>query len=131
MTGSKCLLDTSVIIHSFKNNKQVRDRLETFDELYVNDIAIGELYHGAYSSLDPQKHINQVQLFLSSCFVIGVDTYTATIYGRLKTDLKRRGKPIPENDIWIAASSLAYNLPLFTTDKHFELLELELIPFSQ
>jgi len=127
MTGNNCLLYTSVIIHFFKNSEQITQRLNSFAEVYVNSTVIGELYFGAYASLNPQKHIDQVTAFLASCVVIEVGINTAEIYGQLKSNLKRNGTPIPENDIWIAASSVEHNMPLFTTDKHFELLNLDLI----
>ena len=130
MTGNECLLDTSVVIHSFKNKQPILNQLKEFDQTYVSNTVVGELYYGAYASLDPAKHIRQIELFLSSSIVIPIDTNTAAIYGRLKADLKRKGTPIPENDIWIAASSIANNLPLFITDKHFGLLQLDLIPIA-
>jgi tRNA(fMet)-specific endonuclease VapC len=127
MTGDKCLLDTSVIIHFFKNSAKITQILIRFDEVYVSSTIAGELYYGAYASLNPQKHIAQIQSFLSSCILIQLDVGTSVIYGQLKSDLKRKGTPIPENDIWIAASSIEHNIPLFTTDKHFELMKLDLI----
>jgi len=95
--------------------------------VYVNSIVVGELYYGAYASLNPQKHIDQIQSFLNNCISIQIDVNTSVIYGQLKSSLKRKGTPIPENDIWIAASSVEHNIPLFTTDKHFELMKLDLI----
>lgn len=119
MTGNKCLLDTSVVIHSFKNNNTVVERLDAIAEIYVPVTVIGELYYGAYRSADSQKHISRSQSFLFNCKILLPDAATAEVYGRIKADLMSKGKPIPENDIWIAAMALQYELPLFTTDKHF------------
>jgi tRNA(fMet)-specific endonuclease VapC len=127
MIGNKCLLDTSVVIHFFKNDLNIVRLLNSFTEICVNSTVSGELYYGAFASSNPQKHINQVQSFLSNCNFIQVGIETSEIYGRLKSDLKRKGTPIPENDIWIAASSVEHDIPLFTTDKHFELMKLDLI----
>lgn len=126
MTGNKCLLDTSIVIHLFKNTDQLI-RLNSFDEVYVNSVVIGELYYGAYASANPQKHINQIQLFLDNCLIVYVSTDTALIYARLKAELRKNGTPIPENDIWIAASAIEHALSLFTIDNHFTSLKLNLI----
>ena len=48
-----------------------------------------------------------------------IDNETALIYGKIKADLRRKGTPIPENDIWIAASAIQHRLKLSTRDKHF------------
>jgi tRNA(fMet)-specific endonuclease VapC len=127
MTGSRGFLDTSVIVHFFRNNEKVIQIIKNLDEIYISSIAAGELYYGAYASSNPKKHIDQIQSFLSDCNIIQLDITTSVIYGQLKSDLKRKGTPIPENDIWIAAASVEFNIPLFTTDKHFELMKLDLI----
>ena len=119
MTGSKCLLDTSVIIHSFKKNTAIAARLDKVEEIYVPIEVEGELFYGAYNSANPEKHITQIKAFLFNCKVLLPDSSTADIYGKIKATLIRKGKPIPENDIWIAAIALQYSLPLFTTDNHF------------
>ena len=45
---------------------------------------------------------------------------TAELYGQIKTSLRKQGTPIPENDIWIAASGLQHSLTLVTRDVHFD-----------
>jgi tRNA(fMet)-specific endonuclease VapC len=123
MTGSKCLLDTSIIIHAFKNNGEIAAQLDLISEIYVPVIVVGELHYGAYKSANPQKHISQVQAFLQNCKILGSDSGTAEMYGDIKAILMKKGKPIPENDIWIAAVARQYNIPLFTADNHFSEIE--------
>ena len=119
MSGSKCLLDTSVIIHAFKKHNAVSDRLDGIAEVFVPITVIGELYYGAYKSADEAKHIRQVESFLSNCKILQPDNATADFYGSIKAALNKKGKPIPDNDIWIAAIALQHGLALFTTDHHF------------
>jgi tRNA(fMet)-specific endonuclease VapC len=52
--------------------------------------------------------------------VVHPDDATAEIYANLAAELERKGTPIPENDIWIAAVSLELDMPLATRDAHFE-----------
>lgn len=51
--------------------------------------------------------------------IVGCDEVTARHYGEIKNQLKENGRPIPENDIWIAAIAQQYDLTLVTRDKHF------------
>jgi tRNA(fMet)-specific endonuclease VapC len=48
-----------------------------------------------------------------------IDENTAKFYGSIKAALRKKGKPIPENDIWIAAIAQQYDLILITRDNHF------------
>ena len=50
----------------------------------------------------------------------GIAAGTARQYGIIKNQLRTRGKPIPENDIWIAAMAKQYQLTLVTRDNHFQ-----------
>jgi tRNA(fMet)-specific endonuclease VapC len=120
MTGNKCLLDTCVIIHAFKNNKDITAQLHTFSEIFIPSIVAGELYYGAYCSANVKKHLDQTNQFLQNYTILVPDAITGDFYGSIKSTLKSKGKPIPENDIWIAAIAIQFNLPLFTVDKHFK-----------
>lgn len=51
--------------------------------------------------------------------VLNCDSNTALEYAIIKNQLRKRGCPIPENDIWIAALAKQYNITLITRDKHF------------
>lgn len=45
-------------------------------------------------------------------------------YGEIKAQLRRKGNPIPENDIWIAATAMEHDPTVLTGDKHFEIIEV-------
>lgn len=49
-----------------------------------------------------------------------IDERVAVRYATVRAELKRIGRPLPENDIWIAAVCLEERLPLLTADHHFE-----------
>ncbi len=55
--------------------------------------------------------------------MLHTDDVIAENYAIIKTSLLRKGKPIPENDIWIAATAMRYQLSLYTNDKHFTEVE--------
>jgi predicted nucleic acid-binding protein len=49
-----------------------------------------------------------------------VDEGTAEHYAEIRVELKRSGRPIPVNDLWIAALARQHALPLLSRDQHFE-----------
>ncbi len=84
MTGNKCLLDTSVIIHAFKNNSDIITRLYSFSEIFLSSIVAGELYYGAYKSANVKRHLDQIQEFLQNYIVLAPDVITADYWVKLK-----------------------------------------------
>lgn len=119
MTGSNFILDTSAVIELFRGNPVVSNRLETEMVLKISSIVLGELYFGIYRSSNPTKHENQLKRFIKNCEVLPIDLDTSKIYAEIKAKLLQKGKPIPENDIWIAAIAMQFNFSLVTFDKHF------------
>jgi tRNA(fMet)-specific endonuclease VapC len=75
----------------------------TADEVFVPAITLGELYYGARKSPRFEANINRIDAFAATMAILGCDEATARQYGRVKDDLRAKGRPIPENDIWIAA----------------------------
>lgn len=123
MTGNKLLLDTNIVIELFKGDMQILAVLENQENVYIPVAALGELYLGAYRSANVQKKMLEIRNFLPNCIVLKADNTTAETYGIIKTALLNKGKPIPENDIWIGATALQYDLPLYTNDGHFKEIE--------
>ena len=117
------LLDTNIIIALFASDAAVKTRLAEADEVFVSSIAIGELYFGAWRSARTQDNLARVDDFASSNVVLACDTETAHRYGEIKELLRARGRPIPENDIWMAAIALQHDLILVTRDAHFEAVD--------
>lgn len=70
-------------------------------------------------SLHIKKNIQDIEKLIGSYEVLKADETTAREYGIVKADLRKKGKPIPENDIWIAAFAKQYDLTLITRDGHF------------
>jgi len=61
--------------------------------------------------------------FAESCSVLICDTETSRQYGEIKNLLRAKGRPIPENDIWIAAIAKQHELTLVSRDEHFKEIE--------
>ena len=122
MSG-KFLLDTNVIIALFAKEPVVHERLSNADEVFVPCIALGEMFFGAYKSLRIKENLARINEFVLNSTVLACDTDTAKKYGDIKNQLKEKGQPLPENDIWIAAVAQQYDLTLITRDIHFHIIE--------
>ena len=122
------LLDTNILIAFFNNDQRVVSNIKNADVIYIPSIVVGELYFGAYKSVQVDKNILKIEQILGTMVVRPVEADTAKIFGEIKSSLKKKGTPIPENDIWIAATAIQNSLPLVTRDKHFDNIEsLQLI----
>jgi tRNA(fMet)-specific endonuclease VapC len=117
MNGS--VVDANVIIKMLHNDKAALEMLAKIDEAFIPVVVAGELFYGAYKSSNPEKNMILFQNVLAQFEVLPVNLEIANSYALIKAVLKKAGKPIPENDLWIAATAHAYNLPLATFDAHF------------
>ena len=117
--GSGILLDSSVIIDHFRGDPRIGEALEGAAALYLPTIVLGELYYGAFRSAFCSKQLDQIRRFLRAAVVIGTDSQTSEVYGRIRSDLASTGHQIPENDVWVAAIARQHGLPLATRDRHF------------
>ena len=113
------LLDTNIVIGIFGNDSAVLSRLSAAIAVYVPAIVLGELYYGAYKSQRPLENCQRIADFSASCVILACDMVTAEHYGRIKNALRELGRPIPENDIWIAALASQHALTVASRDGHF------------
>ncbi|MGN6437754.1 MAG: type II toxin-antitoxin system VapC family toxin [Agriterribacter sp.] len=120
MTGNKVLLDTNIISEWLKGDSIIADKIDRAEELFIPAIVIGEMFYGARYSKQVEKNIETIVSIAERYQVLQVDSSTAAIYGIVKAVLRKKGKPIPENDIWIASIALQHSLSLVTRDKHFK-----------
>ncbi len=121
--NGKYLLDTNIIIALFADELEVKENLSTAGEVFLSSVAIGELCYGARKSGKPEENLSRINVLTSNNVVLGCDTETARKYGELKHRLQVKGRPLPENDIWIAAIALQHNLILVSRDAHFQEVE--------
>lgn len=92
----------------------------TQSAIFVSSTVLGELHFGARKSAQAASNERRIEEFASSASVLSCDAETAKHYGQIKDRLRLKGRPIPENDIWIAASAIQHGLALATRDDHFE-----------
>lgn len=128
--SGRFLVDTNVVVDFFKGDQTIRMKLAE-GEIFLPSIVIGELYFGAYASgvvANKKKRLKEIAYFLDNYPVLEVSETTAHHYGGIKSQLKSLGKPIPENDLWIAALAIEHDIALVTADQHFShIKELETV----
>lgn len=95
--------------------------ISTADEVHVSTTVIGELCYGFACGNHELQNVTDLERFLADPAVVvnPVTDATARHYAALKKFLRFQGTPLPENDIWIAASSIEHGTLLLTRDKHF------------
>ncbi|HEV2481910.1 MAG TPA: type II toxin-antitoxin system VapC family toxin [Puia sp.] len=120
MIGNKFLLDTNIVSALLKGETIIADKIDKAEATYIPIIVVGELYYGASFSSQIEKKTADLKLITSRYQTLSLDEETTIVYGNIKTALRKKGKPIPENDIWIAAIALQNDLPLVTRDNHFK-----------
>lgn len=118
--NGRFLLDTNIIIGLFSKDASIEARLRETEEIFVPNTVLGELYYGARNSSRIEENLSKVDDFAAGNKILSSDFDTAKLYGYIKSGLKSKGKPIPENDIWIAAIAKQYDLTLASHDSHFE-----------
>jgi len=98
----------------------VQQHLEGSAEVFVPAIVLGELHYGANKSARAAENCARIETFAAKSAVLRCDAGTARHYGKVKDGLRAKGRPIPENDVWIAASAIQHNLTLISRDSHFQ-----------
>ena len=118
--ASSLILDTSVIIDAFRGNDLIRQQLESAGVLYLPSIVVGELHRGLYKSQKADEGRAKIARLQSVSIGLDVDAHTGEYFAVVDSALAQKGRPIPDNDVWIAALALQHGLCLFTKDKHFK-----------
>ena len=114
------LLDTNICIYIAKHNPAtVRARFEQLsaDVLAMSVITLGELQHGAEKSQARSKALAALQQLQSVIQVEPLTEAAGQHYGQIRSALERKGQPIGNNDLWIAAHARAEGWVLVTNNE--------------
>lgn len=117
-TNRSFLLDTNAVIANLAGDAKLNNLLQP-STIFIASIVLGELYAGAEKSARVQANIEQIDKIAARGIVLACDQETAWWYGRIMQQLRVKRRPIPQNDIWIAAIALQHDLTLVTRDEHF------------
>jgi len=119
MTG-RISLDTNVVIGLFRHDQRILGIIASHSTICLPVPVVAELLYAARNSFRVTDNLKTHNDFIDACAILNITKETADRYSMLRLLLKRKGKPIPENDLWIASLCLEKGVPLCSEDAHFD-----------
>lgn len=116
---NKIALDTNIAIDLLNGKSEIIDVVSQFEFTYLPVTVCGELLFGAKNSGKAKSNELKYKGFINACVILETNSLIAEKYADIRFELKSKGKPIPENDICIAAICATNDIILFTRDAHF------------
>ena len=107
--------DSNAVVALLAGNTSVAARLNAATEVLLAAAVLGELRYGALNS----GRLVRLDQFSSMCRFVPVTEAVVHAYAELRLALKQQGRPVPENDIWIAATAKVFEAIVITGDAHF------------
>jgi len=119
------LLDTNAYVAFKRGNADAVEILRHADQIGISVIMMGELLAGFAAGSHEVRNQSELDAFLNSprVNIIPVDQETTRHYAKIYKQLRQKGRPIPDNDMWIAATALQHRYVVFTYDKHFSRID--------
>jgi tRNA(fMet)-specific endonuclease VapC len=114
------ILDTNVLSAVADGEAPVMELVAGADRVAVRVIVLGEYRLGIVQSRHRAGYESWIREWIAVVTVLEIDVGTTHSYSAIGLELKRKGKPIPTNDLWIAALCRQHSLPLVSRDKHFD-----------
>lgn len=114
-------LDTSAFSDFNRGDSRLKKWFHIDNEILISQIVIGELRAGFAAGNRREENEQLLQKFLDSPSVrsVSLTDTTTKLFAEIYINLRKAGTPIGTNDMWIAAISLEYDIPLLTTDGDF------------
>jgi len=116
------ILDTNALSATADDDPAVIAILARADQVAIPVIVLGEYRYGIAQSRNRARYKKWLGSLIHDCFVLDINEDTTHYYSEITLELKREGKPIPTNDLWIAALCRQHSLPLLSRDRHFDLV---------
>ncbi|MBE0575258.1 MAG: type II toxin-antitoxin system VapC family toxin [Desulfuromonadales bacterium] len=117
----RILIDTNCYVAFKREQQSIVDLLRQVEYIGMSTVVLGELLAGFLCGSREAKNRQELYQFMDSprVEVLNLDEETADFYAGVFRALKGKGRPIPTNDLWIAAVTLRHGLALATLDEHF------------
>ena len=114
------ILDTNALSAMAEGDLDLATILRDADEVALPVIVLGEFRYGIRRSRYRARYERWLSEALPRFAVLDIDVQTAEYYAEVRSHLQHRGRPIPINDVWIAALANQYELPVLSRDLHFD-----------
>ena len=130
--SGRVAVDSNAVIAYREGNAEACRLIEEAEVLFMPVVVFGELLYGAMNSGRKEENERDVRDFVEQCVLVYTDESVAARYAALRCELKRLGRPTPENDIWIAAACMEVGAALMSRDDHFNGIEnLRVVAWTQ
>ena len=118
----KIAVDSNRYTDFCKGLPEVVEVIQNATEIYLPLIVIAEQRAGFANGQNREKNERTLTRFLNNdgVYILSPNEQTTFFYADLYLYLRKKGKPIPTNDLWIAALTLQHNLVLFDRDSDFD-----------
>jgi predicted nucleic acid-binding protein len=116
------ILDTNALSAVADGEPHAMEVVAGADRIAVPVIVLGEYRLGIAQSRHRAIYESWLREWIAAVMVLDIDDRTTHSYSVIGLELKRKGKPIPSNDLWIAALCRQHSLPLLSRDRHFDLV---------
>ena len=118
----RILLDSNAYSEFMRGNQHVGEIVRGAEQILLSAVVIGEQLYGFRQGPRFQQNLAELRSFLDRPYVslVPVGPVTADRYSRIMVSLRAKGRPIPTNDVWIAAHAMETGADLVSADKHFE-----------
>jgi len=116
------LLDTNAYTALFRGHEGIAARVRRAEQVLISAVVAGELLFGFRNGSRYEANREELEDFLESPYValLPVTLVTSDRFGRIAASLRRKGRPLPTNDIWIAAHAMESGAELLSFDRHFD-----------
>jgi tRNA(fMet)-specific endonuclease VapC len=115
------LLDTNAYSALARGETALIQRVRGAERILISCIVVGELLHGFRRGSRYDSNRRQLDEFLARPFVefLEAGLTTADRFARIMAHLREKGRPLPTNDVWIAAHTMETGAELLSRDRHF------------
>ena len=114
------ILDTNGLSALADGDAAIEPIVQRATIVAVPAIVLGEFHYGIRQSRHRVRYERWLAESMPGYRVLKVDDETALHYADVRGELKLAGRPIPSNDLWIAALARQHALPLISRDRHFD-----------
>jgi len=114
------ILDTNALSAAADSEAGALQVVAEAERIFVPVIVLGEYRLGILQSRHRSAYENWLRGWISAVSILDIDNETTHSYAAIGLELKKKGKPIPANDLWIAALCRQHALPLLSRDRHFD-----------
>jgi tRNA(fMet)-specific endonuclease VapC len=119
---TRLILDTNALSAAAEEHLGVMEIVAGVEQLALPVVVIGEYRYGIAQSRHKARYRRWLDGLIADCTVLDVTEQTTLHYATINVELRQAGKPIPTNDLWIAALCRQHGLPLLSRDRHFDVV---------